>query len=78
MTNQEIINELNLKWAGKSAVEIASDVDVIFGGLLNAIPEPEHNPIGMELDNIGILVNHDVNVLTTSKGICRRKKNPNN
>jgi hypothetical protein len=78
MTNQEIINELHQKWQGKTAIEIASDVDVIFGGLLTIIPEPEHLQIGVELENIGILVNHNQNEVTQSSGICRRKKNPNN
>ena len=74
MTNQEIITELNLKCTGKTAVEIASDVDVIFGGLITLIPEAEHEAIGFELEQVGLLVNHDANKVTSSKGICKRKK----
>lgn len=77
MTNTDLINELTLKWVGKPAIEIASDVDVIFGGLMNNLPESEHLAISLELKNIGILTNHNENEVTESKGICRRKNNPN-
>lgn len=76
MTNTELITEFNLRWAGKSALEIASDVDVIFGGLIPLIPAVEHLAISSELANIGILTNYDVNDTTTAVGICKRKKAP--
>lgn len=74
MTNTEIANE----FVGLTPQQLAQKVDAVFTIALNLIPEPEHLAIGSELENVGVLVNHDINYLTSSKGICKRKKNPNN
>lgn len=77
MIEQDIINELSLMWAGKTAVEIASSSSIIVGGLIDTIPEAEHLAVGHELRNQGIVINHNENEVIASAGICKRKKAPN-
>lgn len=73
MTNQDIANHL----IGKTATEIASICDGVFEIVLNETPEREHAAIESELNNVGIMVGHDVGTVANQVGICK-KKSPSN
>lgn len=73
MTNQEIANYIT----GKTPQEIASICDEVFELVLAVTPENDHDSISLELENVGILIGHEENEITTSDGICKRKKAPN-
>ena len=74
MTNQQIADHL----IGKTPQEIAAICDDVFEKAMNGIPETEHDAIAVELNNVGISVNHEALETATQRGICKRKKSPTN